>query len=224
MGDSWPYWKNVGIRAAKETISNIHKKVLRGLAISVIAFSLQWWLFSLRNLTDTQKVCASLIGAAAIVAVTEFLWQLIRVPAKLSKEQHQEIAAKNLEIARAGETVKNLQNRLAMPARSPADQYHYDLAKAALEKHGPDAKTILVHLKAHGEIVLCPSIVPQLPAGMNRSDAERLLRGLQSDGLLNEKIVQHPVFPESVWTIARVMEGPLDELLYANSNSGNSQT
>jgi hypothetical protein len=97
------------------------------------------------------------------------------------------------------------------------------MAKSAVEKYGSNGAKVLVHLRRHGKIILCPSEVPHLPEGMDVSDVVRILQALKVEGILNEDFVHHNVSPQRIWTIAPALEEPFDELLYPASISESTQ-
>src|SRR5690348_551635 len=85
-----PYWTLVLRRAIQEKSADFKQKFLRGLTTTVIAVLLQWYWFSLRNWTDTQKMIATLFGSVLAVIFVEFLWQFIRLPAHIWEDQQVE--------------------------------------------------------------------------------------------------------------------------------------
>src|SRR5258708_39761385 len=111
----WRYWKRILRTVLRETFSISFKKILRGTVIAVIAALLQYYLFALRNWTDTQKIVGSLVGAAITVIVLEFLWQVIRTPADLHQKQNQEIHAKAAAQKHYTKRMEHMEQQIAKP-------------------------------------------------------------------------------------------------------------
>src|SRR5437762_10940011 len=79
------YWARIFRSATTATFSNARTKLVRGVFVGMIAILLQWYLFSIRTWTETQKIAVCLVGAAIIVIIVEFCWQFVSAPVRLDQ-------------------------------------------------------------------------------------------------------------------------------------------
>jgi hypothetical protein len=176
--------------AVAKTFSHARNRLLLGLVLSVIATALQY-LFQIRGLSDTAKIAISFAGSAVIAMVSAFVWHLIVTPAVLYVEPKK---------------------------RSAVEEYYFQVAKAALVKHGADAIRVLRHLRMRGQLI--PST---FPSDMEHQKVFDLLKALGGDGIVHEEEVRTPAGPglyssptaKLTWTISPGLESVIDGLLHA---------
>jgi hypothetical protein len=78
----------------------------------------------------------------------------------------------------------------ALPAS--VEKHRLDTAKAAVEKHGTDAVIILRHLRAVGKITFAYPDTPNLPSGMDKDQATKVLKALKVDSIVEEETIAPP--------------------------------
>lgn len=89
----------------RETRSHARKKLVLGLVLSVLAIGLQY-LLQVRSFSDTEKICFSLIASAVIVLMGSFLKNLILTPPSMHREQQNEIARLEKQLADTAAALK----------------------------------------------------------------------------------------------------------------------
>jgi cell division protein FtsL len=94
----WDYWRAVLRDVWRGASSHFIKKTALGLLLSVIAMVIQFWL-GLRTLSDTEKVCLSLIYSTVIVFGGSFVYHFVLVPFSRHKEQDEHIKSLNNTIS-----------------------------------------------------------------------------------------------------------------------------
>ena len=122
------------------------------------------------------------------------------------------------EIQQRDQTILDLGKALQKSSRTPAEEYHYGLAKVALDELGQNGRTVLRHLWNH-ESLTFNGIPPPLPVGMNPQETQRYLSMCVDKGLVTRETTPKPsggVDPVTVTTfrIAPGMKVALGELLY----------
>ena len=143
-----------------------------------------------------------------------FLVSLVRAPKLLDDENQAAIRLSNEQNTRQASELAILNQKIAKPPRTAAEQYRYDLAKTAIKKLGQEAELILRHLQVHGKIILGSWFIPTLPSEMSAEKAKRVLNALKQEHIVNETFTPSPGGCDSVWEIAPGMAAALDELLY----------
>jgi hypothetical protein len=164
--------------------------------------------------------------AALVVAFT--VYHLARTPWLISNEQldaiatlnkavaqHEAIGAKLNELVREkDEDIRILQE----PKRTPAEQYHYDKAKAFLDKRGPKFVGALQHLRNHGDLTYSSAGITmhtQWPPKMDRNEAIPIYEACMQEGLVTMQEIPG-VHPARKIFIAPAMANALSELLYGS--------
>jgi hypothetical protein len=161
--------------------------------------------FGFGTVNQTLAVLGTLFGSYLLLWMLEYSWNLfVRAPAALDGERNKEIRALR-------EEVRTLSDK---PKRSPADEHHYGIAKAVLEKHGLEAIKILSHIKTHGEITFSDWFDARLPDGMDERAAKGLLEKLKLDHIVDGEPEPDRTGTKTVWRITPGMNKALDELLY----------
>jgi len=185
-----PYWRMVLRKVCAATASHWRNKIVWGMVLGMLALIIQY-KFQLRSLGDTGKIAVSLAGSAVIVLAGSFIRNLIVIPAAIYPEPKD---------------------------RTAAEAEAYATAEAALQKLGSNARIILRHLRRHGRLKF-NHIAPPLPDGMSPSVARRSLEGCVSEQLATRESVQRfDGNHDYIYTISRVMEPVLDDLLYQSTD------
>lgn len=188
--DVRPYWKLALRQILPATISHWQAKALASLMISLLQLFIQFRLH-IRTWSDTGKMALSFGVSAAAVLVVSFVWNVIKVPAAMYVEPKK---------------------------RTAKEEQHFREAKAALEKVGPDAETLLRHLEKHGSLTFGQAN-PPLPTGMNYRDTRAFLHLCVDEGLATVVQTMQPGGLEPTYSIAPGMKSALDELLYPLSEN-----
>jgi hypothetical protein len=105
--DWWQYEKDAFHRARKETS---RATIGRGLVVSILAFGGQYE-YGLRGEHDTLLMVLIAVGAGGLVYLVEFLIKILTTPAKIAKEQAEEIAALNAQIQTQKPQIDERENR-----------------------------------------------------------------------------------------------------------------
>lgn len=159
-----------------------------------------------------------------LVAFT--IYHLARTPWLISNEYLDAIATLNRAVAQHEATSTELRElvhkkdeeirSLNEPKRTPAEQYHYDKAKAFLDKRGAKFIAALQHLRNHGDLTYSSAGVTmhtQWPPKMDRNEAISIY-----DACIEADLVTHQeipgLHPARKIFIAPAMANALSELLY----------
>jgi hypothetical protein len=138
----------------------------------------------------------------------------------LDAERAADIRDKETKILEHQESIQRLNLALAKRPRTGPEQHYYEMAKLALARRGPEAVTILYHMRTHGPIEFTDWIVPHLPSGIvDRKAAERVLEMLKKDDIVNVSHTPDRTGTKSTWKIAGgdAMLAALDDLLFPSA-------
>jgi len=138
------------------------------------------------------------------------LVHLCRIPKKLDDDREEERKQLAEAIAERDKTIRQI---TSTPQRTVAEQHHYDTAKRALQKLGPEAITALRHLKTHRTLKF-GAYNPPLPTGMSGAYAIGFYDRCVSEGLVTRRDTLDRATSEATFEIAPTMDSVLDELLY----------
>jgi hypothetical protein len=160
-----------------------------------------------------QVVSANVLGELHMLRVRNH--QLEETLERLQK------VSTGVPLARLDETVELSGMK---PKRTPAEQYHYEAAKKALEEFGEHRTLVETTLRlviAHGTLTISvnPTVSPVTPPGMKLHDMKSYL-----NGCVEKHLVIHTTGPnlsggvtpvyDHFYTIAPAMKPALDELLF----------
>jgi uncharacterized membrane protein YccC len=159
-------------------------------------------------ITNAQDVVINGIVGACIGFVGTVVISFLRSPRLLDQE--------------AQSTIKRQASRIAeleSPPRSASEQHHYDLAKAAIGKHGELAIKALRHLRLHDQVVFGLLQPTQPPEGMSLTSFRETLNALTGSHVVaaTSKVVS-PGNIENVYRLSPGVEAAMDELLYRASS------
>ena len=140
----------------------------------------------------------------------------------LDEKRQSDITLRDGRIAEQAHTIENLNKALVKPPRTQAEEGRLEMVKAALQR-GEGARNILLYLRNCGKIIFSDIHVPDLPEGMKREDAQRILDDLKKDNVVTEEITPEGVSHRSTWRLCPALASELDELLHPESNSEISQ-
>jgi hypothetical protein len=169
-------------------------------------------------------VLISVLCFLATIVLT-FIVSLIRSPKILDDERQNVISTRDAQIVKQDSTIEQLKSALANPKKTPAELHCYNLARAALTRHGESAKGAL-RLMLQQEMITADwhQTRPTIPEIAAPTEARKVLSPLAEDGLIT---MQERYVPDSgseqVWGIVPTMRSALEELLYPESNSDSSQ-
>lgn len=169
-------------------------------------------------LSLAEAVESAAVGAGLSILLT-YLHSRRNGAEALDAELRRNIENKD-EIIRQNQLVIDAQRvRAAEKKRTPAQQYHYDQAKASLARLGPKAALILRYLKLHGEILFAPHIPTQFPENMPAQEALTILENCKTENLVTSGIEVRRTggvksIQISTYRIAPGVVEALTELLY----------
>ncbi len=215
------YYKTVWRIAVKDaTAFWSDHKIVTSLPAPLIGF-LAWSVFKgLNSWKDVmQAAIVSVLFFLAAIGLT-FIFSLVKAPKLLDDERQAAIRAKDAQITEHACTI----GRLTKPKRTASEQHYYEISKAAIQKHGDAARTILRLILLHAEMRTADWHEPQPnPPDLSMGDVDRILNKLRADHVLGMQIINPEFQSEQVWTIPSAMKSALDELLYAEGNSDSTQ-
>jgi hypothetical protein len=170
-------------------------------------------LLNLRSILESAAlgIVLSIMGNCVIA-----LW---RGAKSLDAGLQAQIHSRDAVIADREETIKEQKEKIqifAQPKRNAADQYHYDKAKAFLDKRGPKFLGALQHLRNHGDLTyssMGSTMYTQWPPKMDRNEAIPIYDVCMQEGLVTMQEIPG-MHPSRKIFIAPAMANVLDELLY----------
>jgi hypothetical protein len=161
-----------------------------------------------------QRILWACLTTLSVIFASYRVWRTDRIELSgqleaLRSNLENTLAEKDREIAKRDKTIQALTEK---PKRSTAEQYHYNVAKDALLRLGPNAGVALRHLRTHGTLTF-GTYYPVLPLGVRGDELIMTYIALVTAGLVS----QHDGKPgsgERTFAIAPTMISVLDDLLF----------
>jgi hypothetical protein len=177
--------------------------------------------FGLLRTDQTLLTIAVNVGPYLGYLILFLLFHYIRAPWRLASASAATTDAELLSLRRRVE-------QLTPPKRTPSEEYHYQLAKAALAELGPLSRIVLKHLRAHGKLTFRQSSGYSTPRSVLLSQPPEGMTGEQTLQMLNrcerKSLVSHSeeinvtgtaaTITDMTYRIADGMAPALEELLY----------
>jgi hypothetical protein len=204
MNTSESYYRRVWRRFRKDAVPWARDNIVWGIVVLAVPLLVVY----IRKPTAPIEwdIIKATIWLYAIALVAYALLHLCLVPAKLDADREEAEKELRAVIAERDRTIRE-----STAQRTQAEQYHYDKAKAFLQKFGPSFVIALRHLKTHKRLTF-GTYPPVLPHGMPPQEFQRICITCLCEGLVckGEKVGSG----EQTFEIAPTMEWVLDDLLY----------
>lgn len=152
-------------------------------------------------------------GAAGLVIafIGSVVISVIRTPKLLDDDRDTAYIAVQSTIQEQVARITALETK---PPRTASEQHHYEIAKAAIQKHGETGITVLRHLKLHGQVVFGDFHSVQPPAGMDVQSFRSTLNALTGSHVVVMATKNTGAIFEYVYTLAPGVDASMEELLY----------
>ena len=115
----------------------------------------------------------------------------------------------NLDVQQKALAIQKLNEK---PKRTASEEYHFNLAKDAIERYGEPARVVLRHLHNQGKMIF-GFYPPTLPVGMELNQTREILNSLKGH-VVAYTMVKHVGGCDYVYEIAPAIMPLLDELIY----------
>jgi len=169
-----------------------------------------------RSLVSLEETLVSAIVGLGVSLVGTYVIAVWKAAEALDAEQRAKLAGADLVKRR----------------RTPSEEHHFNLVKAAIARRGEAAVTVLRHLRTHSRIVFRGNsiqgraiwAVTALPPAMNKDETLLVLNRLTVDGVVTPTQNSVPDGSEDVFEIAPGVVSVVDDLIYPASSSESSQT
>jgi hypothetical protein len=156
----------------------------------------------------------------AILIAVFVIYHAVRTPWLISNDQIDAVEALNKTIAERDATIEQQHEAIRAsrenPPRNAADQYHYERARAFLDKRGPKFAAALQHLHTHGDLTYSSmgiTMQTTWPKGIDRNEAISIYDACMAEGLVTMQEISG-IHPARKIFIAPAMASVLSELLY----------
>ncbi len=161
------YWKQVRHRAFEETAFFAQDKMLLGLAVSILGFTLQW-AFGIHPWSDVWKILLTVVVSYVIVMSLAFISKVITVPAVLDQEKTNKVTELDRHRLKLEENLKMMslevdnreiarqecEKRLAAHPVIQQEQRQLDLVRSKLREVTADERHVLRFVLDHGKMRL----------------------------------------------------------------------
>jgi len=156
-------------------------------------------------------VLVNSVAGVAAGFVGSMIISLIRTPKLLDNDRE-------MELTRARSIIETQTARIAAleakPARTYAEQHHYDFARTAVEKHSDAGVAVLRHLRLHRRLLFSFTNAPPSPPGMTTETHRDILNSLVKSNVVQMVPQTLPGGYEYTYLLTPGLENAMDELLY----------